>query len=103
LALPERPRAIFSNNNLLTLGGLLVLREQRLRCPEDMALAGFDDHPWAEVADPPLTMVQQPARQMGQAAADILLALIRHEPVLEARVTLPCRLVIRKSSQGPCG
>jgi LacI family transcriptional regulator len=66
-----------------------------------VALAGFDDHPWAEVTDPPLTMVQQPARQLGQSAADMLLALIRREPVLEPRLTLPCRLIIRKSSQGP--
>jgi len=103
LTMPERPRAVFANNNLLTLGALLELRELGLRCPEDVALAGFDDHPWAEVTDPPLTMVRQPARQLGQSAADILLALIRHQPVLEPRLTLPCSLIIRRSSQGPHG
>ena len=98
---PQPPRAVFINNNLLMLGGLLELREMGRRCPDDVALVGFDDHPWAAVADPPLTVVRQPAEQMGQIAAGMLLALIRHEPVLEPRVLLPCSLVIRRSSQGP--
>ena len=98
---PQPPRAVFINNNLLTLGGLLELREMGRRCPEDVAIVGFDDHPWAAVADPPMTVVCQPAEQLGQIAASMLLALLRHEPVLEPRVLLPCSLIVRRSSQGP--
>jgi LacI family transcriptional regulator len=98
LAAPQRPRAVFINNNLLALGGLLELRDMGLRCPEDIAIAGFDDHPWAAVADPPLTVVRQPAQQLGRTAARILLALIQHEPVAETHVSLECELVVRQSS-----
>src|SRR3712207_1328318 len=64
LTLPARPRALFVNNNLLTLGALLAIKQLGLRCPEDIALVGFDDHPWAAVADPPLTVVRQPSREL---------------------------------------
>lgn len=97
LTLPERPRAVFASNNLLSLGALLAIQELGLRCPEDIALVGFDDHPWAAVSDPPLTVVRQPARQLGQKAAEILLALINGEEPPEPRVLLECELVSRQS------
>jgi LacI family transcriptional regulator len=99
LSLPERPSAVFINNNLLSLGALLELRELGVRCPEDLALAGFDDHPWAAVADPPLTVVRQPAHALGRTAANILLSLINHQPVTTTRVLLACELVVRQSSR----
>jgi DNA-binding LacI/PurR family transcriptional regulator len=99
---PQPPRAVFINNNLLTIGGLLELRALGRRCPEDVAIAGFDDHPWAAVADPPLTVVRQPAQQLGHTAADILLALIEHKPVAQTRIALECELVVRQSSMKHC-
>jgi LacI family transcriptional regulator len=97
LTLPECPTAVFLNNNLLTLGALLALKELGLRCPEDVGLVGFDDHPWAAVSDPPLTVVRQPAGQVGRAAAEMLLALINDEQVAEPRVILDCEVVARQS------
>jgi LacI family transcriptional regulator len=98
LSLPERPQAVFINNNLLALGALLEVRALGVRCPEDLALVGFDDHPWAAVADPPLTVVRQPAHELGRTSASILLALIKHQPVTTTRVLLDCELVVRQSS-----
>ena len=97
LTLPERPTAVFLNNNLLALGALLALKELGLRCPEDVGLVGFDDHPWAAVSDPPLTVVRQPAGQVGRSAAELLLALINGEYVAEPRVILDCEVVLRQS------
>jgi len=97
LTLPDRPTAVFISNNLLSLGALSALKELGLRCPEDVALIGFDDHPWAAVSDPPLTVVRQPAQRLGQVAAGILLNLIKNEPVEESHVLLNCELVIRHS------
>jgi LacI family transcriptional regulator len=97
LTLPECPTAVFLNNNLLALGALLALKELGLRCPEDVGLVGFDDHPWAAVSDPPLTVVRQPAEQVGRAAAEMLLALINDEQVAEPRVVLDCEVVARQS------
>ena len=97
LTLPERPTAVFINNNLLTLGALLALKELGLHCPEDIGIVGFDDHPWAAVSDPPLTVVRQPAGQVGRAAAEMLLALVNDEQVVEPRVIMKCELVARQS------
>ncbi|MEE8306170.1 MAG: LacI family DNA-binding transcriptional regulator [Gammaproteobacteria bacterium] len=97
LTLAERPTAVFINNNLLTLGALLALKELGLHCPEDIGIVGFDDHPWAAVSAPPLTVVRQPAGQVGRAAAEMLLALINDEQVAEPRVIMDCELVSRQS------
>jgi LacI family transcriptional regulator len=96
-SLPEHPSAVFVNNNLLALGTLRALKELGLRCPEDISVVGFDDHPWAAVSDPPLTVVRQPARQLGQAAAQMVLALIDGEQPPASRVILDCELVLRQS------
>jgi DNA-binding LacI/PurR family transcriptional regulator len=101
LALPHRPTAVFLNNNLLALGALLALKDLSLRCPQDVALVGFDDHPWAAVSDPPLTVVRQPAEQIGRTAAEILLALLRGERADETNVWLECELVERRSCCPP--
>jgi LacI family transcriptional regulator len=97
LSLREGPTAVFMSNNLLSLGALLAVNELGLRCPEDIALVGFDDHPWAAVSGPPLTVVRQPARQLGQVAAQMLLDLINDELPPESRVILKCELMQRQS------
>jgi len=97
LSLPERPTAVFLNNNLLSLGALLAIKELGLRCAEDIALVGFDDHPWAAVSGPPLTVVRQPAQQLGQIAAQMLLDLINGEQPPESRVILDCEVISRQS------
>jgi LacI family transcriptional regulator len=97
LSLPERPSAVFINNNLLSLGALLAIKDCGLRCPQDVSLVGFDDHPWAAVSDPPLTVVRQPARKIGQVSAEMILALIHNQPVPEKNVILACDVVERQS------
>jgi DNA-binding LacI/PurR family transcriptional regulator len=98
LSQANRPSALFINNNLLTLGALKAIQQLGLRCPQDIGIVGFDDFPWAEVTCPPLSVVRQPAREVGQKAAEILLHLINDEPVDKPRVVLDCELVVRSSS-----
>jgi DNA-binding LacI/PurR family transcriptional regulator len=104
MSLPERPTAVLASNNLLSLGALLAINELCLRCPEQVALVGFDDHPWAAVSNPPLTVVKQPAQEIGEMAAKMLLSEIKGEPVEQCQVLLGCELVVRESSvaRGNC-
>ena len=97
LTQPEHPEALFLNNSLLSLGTLSALRDLRLTCPEDISLVGFDDHPWAAVSRPPLTVVRQPAYQLGRKAAELMLALLNDTPPLEQRFTYDCELIVRQS------
>jgi LacI family transcriptional regulator len=95
--LPHRPDALFINNNLLALGALLEIDNLNLDCSQDLGIVAFDDHPWAAVSCPPLTVVQQPTRKIGQISAEMILALINGQPVKERNVILPCELIVRQS------
>lgn len=97
LSASPRPTAVFINNNLLSLGALLALKDLGLRCPDDVALVGFDDHPWASVSAPPLTVVDQPVHELGRTAARTLSQLMRGRDNVPPETTLPCTLVVRES------
>lgn len=97
LANQERPTALFIANNYLTLGALLALNENGLRCPTDVSIVGFDDHPWAAVTHPPLTVVRQPAMRIGATAGQMILDSIEGNERESRHVVLECELVIRDS------
>lgn len=96
--LPEPPDAIFASNNLMALGALRALHERGVRIPDTVALVSFDDMPWAEDLNPPLTVVAQPSYEMGQQAVDLLLQRIRHRAASYRTVILQPQLIIRQSS-----
>ena len=81
LSCPEHLSAIFVATNQLTLGTLYAFRECGLRCPEDISLISFDDHDWAPLFSPPLTVVRQPTYRLGQSAARLLMQMINGEQV----------------------
>lgn len=98
LDLPEPPTAVFSTNNLMTLGVLSALQSRQVRVPEDMAVVGFDDFDWAAVLRPRLTAVAQPTYEIGETAARMLIDRIegRGGPA-PRRIVLPTRLIVRES------
>lgn len=94
----HRPDAVFCTNNFMMLGMARALHRSGLRCPEDVAIAGFDDFPWADDFSPRLTVVAQPAYAMGEAAARLLLNRLgqgREQP--PAHTILSGRLIVRDS------
>jgi len=94
---PDIPEAVFINNNLLALGALLEMQDLGLSCAEDIGIVCFDDHPWSAVSCPPLTVVRQPTRKIGEVSAEMILALINNQPVPEKHVILDCELIERQS------
>jgi LacI family transcriptional regulator len=93
LALPEPPDAVLATNGLLAVGAFRALHDRGTAVPGEVGIVGFDDSPWAEVTDPPLTTIAQPTEELGRAAAELLLA--GGDPVVR---TLGARLVVRRSS-----
>ena len=75
LALPlgERPTAVFAANDLMAVGAMLACKATGLRIPEDIAIAGYDNVAFAHLVMPPLTTLDQHPRQIGNAAARLLL------------------------------
>lgn len=74
LSRQARPEAIFSSSVILTSGVLHALQERGLRWPDDIAVVGYGDADWAALVTPPLTVIQQPAQQLGEVAGQLLLA-----------------------------
>ena len=58
----------------MTLGALDAIRERGLNIPDDISIVGFDDMPWANLLQPPLTAIAQPTYELGKQAAELLLA-----------------------------
>lgn len=103
LALPMRPTAIFAANDSMAIGALSALRESRIRIPEDMAIAGFDDIPLARYMDPPLSSVRVPISDLGARAVGILLHGITHKNEHKRRrERVSTELVVRRSCGAPC-
>ena len=97
LAMRRRPRAVFVANNLMTLGALRALHEAGIRIPDEIALVGFDDVPWATSLNPPLTAVSQPSQEIGSAAADLLLDRLAQPERAVRHLILRTQLVVRAS------
>lgn len=95
------PTAIFAANNAIALGVVDAVGARGLRVPGDVALACFDDYPYVAGFFPFLTVVAQPAYDMGSTAARLLLSRLESpEPLQPRLVVLPVRLIIRHSCGG---
>jgi LacI family transcriptional regulator len=95
--------AIVAGNDLIALGCYDVFRERGIECPAAMSVVGFNDMPFLDKLQPPLTTVRIPHQQIGAEAARLLLDSIA-DPSRPARsVLLPLSLVVRGSTAPPPG
>jgi DNA-binding LacI/PurR family transcriptional regulator len=99
LGQPDRPHALLVGNGMMTLGVLEAIRGLGLRIPEDIAVVGYDDMPWAPVLTPPLTVVRQPGYELGSRAMELLLGRIADPGRSTTAISLQPELVVR----GSCG
>lgn len=97
LELSKPPKALLVGNNLMTLGALQAIHSRGVRIPEDIAVVGFDDMPWAASLRPPLTAVEQPVEKLGEIAAQMLLDRLKDPKRLVRQVILPPQLIVRDS------
>src|SRR5258707_1861383 len=97
LALPEPPTAIFAGNDRQAAGVYRALHELSLSVPDDISVIGFDNLPYTELMNPPLTTVHAPRLELGRTAATMLLHLINGEALEMTRVVLPTEFVERQS------
>lgn len=72
----DRPTALVTLNNAMTIGALRALSAMRLAVPHDVALATFDDFEWSDLVEPRLTAVGQDVEEMGRQAVELLLRRI---------------------------
>jgi LacI family transcriptional regulator len=99
LSVEPRPRAVFAANDLMALGAMGHARDEGVRVPEDVAIAGFDDIDAARMVTPRLTTIHQPQRDIGGQVVRLLLGRLSGDvtaPAQELRAKL--ELVVRESA-----
>ncbi|WP_344057039.1 LacI family DNA-binding transcriptional regulator [Microbispora corallina] len=103
LSLPEPPTAVFTANNLMTLGALKALHDMRVGVPDEISLIGFDDLDTGPLLRPPLTVIDRPMVEQGVLAMRLLLRRLdpRHVDDMPRRVVLGTKLVDRASTAPP--
>jgi LacI family transcriptional regulator len=92
--------AIFSTNNLMTLGLLHCLRDQNIKCPQEVSVVGFDDADWATTFSPRLTVVAQQPYEMGRWAVQLLFERIHGQRKEPRKIILDTHLIVRESTVG---
>jgi LacI family transcriptional regulator len=101
-ALSDKPTAVLASNDMMGIGCLVGLRELGFRIPQNISVVGIDDIALAQIVDPPLTTMALPLYELGARGMESLIKLRTRELASqEDAVTLPHRLVIRKSSAAP--
>lgn len=96
LTLSPRPTALICDDDILAAGACKAARRLGIRVPQELSVTGFDDLPLASALEPELTTVRLPARDVGAAGMQALLAVLEGRTPRTA--TLPVTLVPRASS-----
>jgi LacI family transcriptional regulator len=93
--------AIVTANDRLAIGCCDTLAGLGLICPDDISVVGFNDMLFIDRLRPPLTTVRVPQREVGFAAADMLLELMNDEDVKPRELLLEPSMVVRGSTAAP--
>jgi LacI family transcriptional regulator len=101
ITMKDRPDAFFTASDRLTTSSIAVLKKSGLKVPDDIALIGFTNSDVAELFDPPLTVVRQPAFQIGQTATVVLIQSIESKRPVTEFVTeqMPMEIILRESTR----
>jgi LacI family transcriptional regulator len=97
LSLPNPPTALVLGNNQVTISTMSALRERGISVPEDLAIAVFDDFPWADIFHPRLTAIAQPVGLLGSKAVELILKRIENPGLPSEHLRLEPHLMVRES------
>lgn len=92
------PTAIYAANDLMAIGAISALTELGVRIPDDVAVLGHGNVPFAAMINPPLSSVAEKEYQWGEKAVELIVERATHSYEGPARnIMLPYHIVIRQS------
>lgn len=94
----KRPTAIFCANDEMAIGALRALRVLGVRCPQDVAVMGYDGLDLGEYVVPRLTTLLQPTAQVAETATSLLIDLIEKRETSPINRKIAGSLLIRDSA-----
>jgi len=100
LQLERSPTAVLCGNDILAMGAVAECQSSGIRIPDKISIAGFDDLDMSSQIKPALTTIHVPSAEMGENAADYLVAQIRQEP-LAPPLEMGTRLMVRETTAKP--
>jgi len=95
------PTAILCSGDGIALAAIRAIKEKGLKVPKDISVVGFDDSSLAQEIDPPLTTVRIFKEKIGEMAVKLLLDTISQPDHGPVRMTIPAKLIVRKSCCSP--
>lgn len=93
----RRPTAVFVSSDIQAFGALQACAQLGLRVPDDVAIVSIDGTAMARLANPSLSTVRQPQRDLADAALDVLAQRQRGENPTDLTVRIPGNLVVARS------
>ena len=93
----QLPDAIICATTYIALGCVDAVLKREMRIPKDMGIMAFDDYPFSQIMEPPLTVVDINVRDMGAQAAKFLTDIIRH-PNMQIQTYITTSNVIARGS-----
>jgi DNA-binding LacI/PurR family transcriptional regulator len=76
LKLKTKPDAILASADKLTTNCLRYFKKLKIKVPDDVALIGFSNLDLTDLLSPSLSVVRQPAYEMGQLSTELLIQQI---------------------------
>lgn len=102
LAMPQKPSAVFCDNDEMAVSLMNGLFQGGWRVPDDISVVGFDNIEMSAYSLPPLTTIRQRRAELGRQAAETLLALIDGKGGDDEKI-LPVELLVRDSTSAVRG
>ncbi len=92
------PAAIFATNYEMTIGAIMALNERNVKIPDEVSFIGFDNIHLADLVKPPLSIVVQPMRQIGETAGSLMMRRLKGDRTgFPAIIRLKTELLIKDS------
>ena len=95
----ELPDAIICANNYIALGCVDAAAKKGLRIPKDIGIMAFDNFPFSQIIEPPLTVVDINVRDMGTQAAKFLTDIMRHPNMQIQTYITTSNVIVRGSTR----
>lgn len=101
MAGPNPPDAIIASDSLIGISVFRSLRAREVDIGKAVSLVTFHDADWTQITEPPVSVVSQPALQMGEAAAGLLVERLAAPDLPQRHLAIPTQLIWRASVRSP--
>lgn len=92
--------SLVSASAMGAMGAMQVLKEHKIKIPDQFGIVGFANETFMSFTDPPLSTVEQHSKRIGNSAAELFLQEIHsnQSKFIPQKIVLKPELIIRESS-----